>query len=108
MTNTIKAVASFSETGWRPIEKVTRFRDPSDEHNVLDAWAEAVGDLGIGFDDIATGVEWQKVDGDTMAYRICGKLLLVVAWSYDAELCGEDWHSTLTIDSWTMGTESEQ
>lgn len=74
---------------------------------VIEQWANDVGDVGLGFEDVTTDVEWQAIDADTMAFRISGKVLLVIEWDYDVDQCGEDYHPTLTIHSWQMGTEAQ-
>lgn len=108
MDSTLKAVASFSEAAWRPIVRSDQTWGFEDAYEILVQWADDVGELGIGFDDVEKHVQWQKIDNDTMAYRIAGKALLVVEWDYDAELVGEDVRGTLTIHSWQMGTEAQQ
>lgn len=106
MNSTLKAVASFSASEWQPI--VRSHWTFEDAYEVLAQWANDVGELGIGFDDLTTGIEWQRVDDDTMAYRIGGTALLVIEWDYDVDQCGEDQRATLTVLSWQMGTEAQQ
>ena len=102
MSPVLKAVASFTETMWQPVRPSSFNDDFYDAWHVLEEWNEmdTVGGVGLGFEDFE-GIEWQKVDGDTLAYRIGGKVLLVITWGYDYCVdSGASWG----VCEWTMGT----
>jgi len=107
MSPFLKAVASFTETAWLPVESSSgAYSPPPYPYEVLWHWNEdeTVEGCGLGFEDLTTAVEWQEVDRSTMAYRIAGKVLLVVGWEYDGAPDGAGY----TITEWTMGTEAQQ
>ncbi len=104
MSATLAAVAAFSAASWSPVVSSNRTWQFEDAYEVLVQWANDVGDVGIGFDDVEKDVQWVRIDSDRIAYKIGGHMLLVIEWDYDAELVGEDMVGTLTIHNWTAGS----
>lgn len=102
MTSTeLKAVASFNDAEWKPVKVPTQCDDDWTAYWVLWTWdrVDTVEGCGLELHDITQDIDWQRIDADTFAYRIAGKLFLVIAYEYDGAPDGKDW----TITDWHMG-----